>query len=187
MSHSVIGSSHVWAVNLILINTVLLLFLLGSAAYPVLPAPNFEIELRTRQDIYQSGSPVKVEFKITNLNRAGYYLLDWNTPFEGFYSQFFEVFKEEARLRYEGALKKHDLFSMENYVPLLGSSSIVVCLILNEAYDISNPGEYCVRLNSAFTDVRGMYDNMEGVDLGSGLEFTNIPLQTECLKFTVQQ
>src|SRR2546423_10764391 len=52
------------------------------------------------------GKPVVLRFSITNLSGAPLLLLEWNTPFEGWFSPFVEVTRDGVALPYHGPMVK---------------------------------------------------------------------------------
>ena len=129
-----------------------------------------------------------LQFEITNANKEDYYILDWHTPLEGFSSEFLEITRDGERVPYNGMLVKRGEPSEENYFPLLAGSTASTAVVLNDAYDVSKPGVYCVKLDTALMDFKMIDDEEEFKprELEDGFRFNSIPLSSDCVLFVVE-
>ena len=115
-----------------------------------------------------------IMFVLTNKSSStAYYVLKWNTPLEGFRSNFLRVYCNDKELAYEGIIAKRGNPDQSSYNLLLPGSSVSGSVYLGEAYDL-NPGMYRVELNTSLLDViedKGedfqphMINGFEGKDL----------------------
>ena len=128
-----------------------------------------------------------LQFELTNENKEDYYILNWHTPFEGFASEFLEISYEGKPVPYKGILVKRGNPSAENYLPLLAESTISTLVVLNEVYDVSRPGVYCVKLDTALMDYKMKIKGKElqPTKLEDGFS-SSIPLSSGCTLFVVE-
>lgn len=91
-------------------------------------------------------------FVLTNKSNVSQYVLKWNTPLEGFRSNFLKVYCNEEEVQYEGDIERRSNPEHDSYDLILPASSVSASVYLGEAYDLS-PGVYRVELNTVLMDV----------------------------------
>jgi hypothetical protein len=90
------------------------------------------------------GKPVVLRFSVTNDSAAPVLLLEWNTPFEGWFGPFVEVTRDGVALPYRGPMAKRGDPSADEYVRLLPRRSRSASVDLAQPFDLSAPGRYRV-------------------------------------------
>ena len=145
--------------------------------------------MRPTKLFYDHGEDVRLQFELINESKDDYYILDWNTPFEGFLSKFLDVALvtlETQQVKYIGRLVTRGHPSRKDYLRLLAGSTLKTTLLMNEAYDISSSGVYRVVFNTALKDVKTTQkgDNFDPSRFGTG--FKHIPLYTDIVIFIVR-
>ena len=114
---------------------------------------NFTSSISVDKERYNSGEEIKLSFKLVNNNKYDVYVLVWHTPLEGFLNNFLEVKHDGKELGYKGFLVKRGDPSEESYVLVIAGKSVDADVILNEAYDVTDPGHYTVKLLTELKDV----------------------------------
>lgn len=125
----------------------------------------FKAEISTSKSSYGPKENVELSFKLTNLNKEDLYVLKWQTPLEGFRNNYLDVQHDGESVQYKGILVKRGNPSAESYILVQAESTAEASVVLNEGYDISQPGNYRIRLDTALMDVR---QKSEGEELQPG-------------------
>ncbi len=135
------GRSPRWLVSMTLLTTAF-----GCAAQPlgcVLHAPA-EVVV---------GSPVPLRFVVTNQGRKALRLLEWNTPFEGWFGAYVEVTRDGVVLPYKGPTVKRGEPSADEYLRFAAGQARQVTVELSLPFDLSQPGLYRVQPRLTLHDV----------------------------------
>ena len=83
---------------------------------------------------------------------------------------------------YIGIMMKRGNPYIDDYTALRARTKVKASVILNEAYDISKPGLYIVKLDTALHDVQEMSDDFVPTKLG---RFNPISISTDAIVFIV--
>jgi hypothetical protein len=107
-----------------------------------LPSEN-EVELSVKmQPTYQTNKPAVVEYIFTNNTKKTLYVLDWNSPLEGFKNKIFQAYRDGKALEYNGPMVKRGNPAKDNYKEIKPGNSISAKLDLAKAYDLTQAGKY---------------------------------------------
>ncbi|HEX6703743.1 MAG TPA: hypothetical protein VF169_03200 [Albitalea sp.] len=90
------------------------------------------------------GKPVLLRFSVTNLSKGPVLLLEWNTPFEGWFGPFVEVSRDGVALPYRGPTVKRGDPAAQEYLRLLPGRGRTASVDLAQPFDLSVPGRYRV-------------------------------------------
>ncbi len=130
--------------------------LLGWLASPAVAAPRAGGGLMVRLDsdgyFGLTERPV-VGFTLSNRTAADVYLLRWQTPIDGIYTELFEVERDGEPVAYTGRHVKFGTPRAEDYVRVAAGASLSVMVDLAGSYDFSKSGEYSVRYHAFAQDV----------------------------------
>lgn len=106
----------------------------------------------TAKASYESDEPVRVKFDLANREDQDLYILTWYTPLEGLISDCLKVERDGERLSYDGLFAKRGEPTAENYVLVPARRKVSSVVDLNSAYDVSDPGNYSVALETEIRD-----------------------------------
>ena len=101
---------------------------------------------------YKSDEPVRVKFDLANREDQDLYILTWYTPLEGLISDCLRVERDGERLYYDGLLAKRGEPTRDNYLLVPARRKVSSVFDLNGAYDVSDPGNYSVALETEIRD-----------------------------------
>jgi Lysine-specific metallo-endopeptidase len=113
--------------------------------------PDLKARLTSKAS-YESDEPVRVKFDLANREDQDLYILTWYTPLEGLISDCLRVERDGVRLYYDGLLAKRGEPTRENYVLVPAGRKVSNVFDLNSAYDVSDPGNYSVALETEIRD-----------------------------------
>ena len=101
------------------------------------------------------GAQVPLRFAVTNQGRQALSLLEWNTPFEGWFGSYVEVTREGVVLPYRGPMLKRGESSADEYLRFSAGQSRRASVDLSLPFDLSQPGLYRVQPRITLHDVAG--------------------------------
>ncbi|MDP3821447.1 MAG: hypothetical protein Q8R33_08220 [Burkholderiales bacterium] len=101
------------------------------------------------------GEPVPLRFGVTNRGRLAVSLLEWNTPFEGWFGTYVEVTRDGVALPYRGPMRKRGDPSAGDYVRIGAGQTHRATVDLSLPFDLSLPGLYRVQPRITLHDVAG--------------------------------
>ena len=101
------------------------------------------------------GAPVPLRFVLTNQGRQALSLLEWNTPFEGWFGAYVEVTRDGVALPYRGPMLKRGDPSAGDYLRIGAGQTRRATVELSLPYDLSQPGLYRVQPRITLHDVAG--------------------------------
>jgi peptidyl-Lys metalloendopeptidase len=99
------------------------------------------------------GQAVPLTFTLRNPHRHGVYVLEWNTPFEGFLGMFVKIDGPAGELDYHGAMVKRGPPDASAYRRLKPGATLRKKINLAEVYKFDTPGTYRVRWTGQLHDV----------------------------------
>jgi hypothetical protein len=100
-----------------------------------------------------AGGPTGIRFQLTNRLDQPLWLLRWNTPFEGWRGTILSVSFQGQELPYQGPMVKRGDPIAADYMSLRAGESQIIGLDLSQAYDMSKPGLYTVKVAGGILDV----------------------------------
>ena len=101
------------------------------------------------------GAQVPLRFAVTNQGRQALSLLEWNTPFEGWFGSYVEVTRDGVVLPYRGPMLKRGEPSADEYLRFIAGQTRRVSVDLSLPFDLSQPGLYRVQPRITLHDVAG--------------------------------
>jgi hypothetical protein len=101
------------------------------------------------------GAPVPLRFVITNRGAGAVSLLEWNTPFEGWFGAYVEVTRDGVALPYRGPMLKRAEPSADEYLRFGAGQTRRATVDLSAPFDLSQPGLYRVQPRITLHDVSG--------------------------------
>lgn len=144
MRHKLVGS------------LLVVVILLGWAASPAAAAPRGRGGLVVRLDsdgYFGLTERPTVGFTLTNRTAVDLYLLRWQLPIDGIYTELFEVERDGEPVAYTGRHVKFGTPRAEDYVRVAAGASLSMLVDLAGSYDFSKSGEYSVRYHAFAQDV----------------------------------
>ena len=102
-----------------------------------------------------AGAPVPLRFAVTNRSAQALRLLEWNTPFEGWFGAYVEVTREGVPLPYRGPRLKRGDPSAGDYLRIGAGQTRRATVDLSLPFDLSLPGLFRVQPRITLHDVAG--------------------------------
>ncbi len=102
-----------------------------------------------------AGAPVPLRFVVTNRSAQALRLLEWNTPFEGWFGAYVEVTRDGIVLPYRGPMLKRGEPSADEYLSFGAAQTRRATVDLAQPFDLSQPGLYRVQARITLHDVAG--------------------------------
>jgi hypothetical protein len=100
-----------------------------------------------------AGGPTGIRFQLINRMEEPLSMLRWNTPFEGWRGTILSVSLQGRELPYHGPMVKRGDAVTGDYLRLRAGESQIIGLDLSQAYDLSKPGLYTVKVTGGVQDV----------------------------------
>lgn len=100
-----------------------------------------------------AGGPTGIRFQVINRMPEPLSMLRWNTPFEGWRGTILSVSLQGHELPYQGPMVKRGDPIAGDYMRLRAGESQIIGLDLSQAYDMSKPGLYTVKITGGVQDV----------------------------------
>ncbi len=91
-----------------------------------------------------AGQPVPMRFTLTNRGPAAVRVLNWATPFEGWFAPYVQVMRNGELLRYSGPMVKRGDPGADEYVSIAAGKSRHATVDLAQPFDFTQPGRYRV-------------------------------------------
>ncbi len=101
----------------------------------------------------EAGQPVTMRFTLTNRGTAAVRVLNWATPFEGWFGPYVQVMRDGALLGYAGPAVKRGDPGADEYVAIAAGRSRHASVDLAQPFDLSQPGRYRVTPRITLFDV----------------------------------
>lgn len=90
----------------------------------------------------RAGAAVPVTFALRSRHDTPMYVLEWNTPFEGFLGQFLKITGPQGPLDYHGAMVKRGPPDADAYRRIKANGVLKQKSNLAEVYKFDQPGSY---------------------------------------------
>jgi hypothetical protein len=101
-----------------------------------------------------AGGPTGIRFQLTNRLDKPLSMLRWNTPFEGWRGTILSLSLQGGQeVPYHGPMVKRGDPVMGDYMTLRAGESQIIGIDLSQAYDLSKPGLYTVKVTGGIQDV----------------------------------
>ena len=118
------------------------LVLTGDAALAA-AAPGLQCTLQAPARVVV-GQPVRLTFTLTNRGASPLRVLEWNTPFEGWFAPYVQVARDGNAVPYRGPVMKRGDPSADEYFSLAAGGARRADVDLALPFDLSVPGRYLV-------------------------------------------
>ena len=99
------------------------------------------------------GQPVPLQFTLANRGAVAVQVLEWGTPFEGWFAAYVEVSRDGVAVPYRGPMVKRGDPVLGEYVRIAAHRARRAEVDLAQPFDLSAPGVYRVRPRIALFDV----------------------------------
>lgn len=116
---------------------------IGNMAASAAPPGSLQCSLQAPARV-SAGQPVMLAFTVTNRSASPLRLLEWNTPFEGWFAPYVEVVRDGVAVTYHGPVMKRGDPSADEYFALAAGGSRRAEVDLALPFDLSVPGRYLV-------------------------------------------
>lgn len=100
-----------------------------------------------------AGRPVPLHFSLRNRSGHALRVLEWNTPFEGWFGAYLEVTRDGVALPYQGPMLKRGDPSADEYLGVRAGQRRRASVDLAQVFDLSIPGHYRVEPRITLFDV----------------------------------
>ena len=125
---------------------------IASTSLPVSAAPDLVCKLSAPGRV-EAGQPVPMRFTLTNRGHAAVRVLNWATPFEGWFGPYVQVLHNGNLLRYAGPMVKRGDPGADEYVTIAAGRSRHATVDLAQPFDFTAPGHYRVTPRITLFDV----------------------------------
>jgi hypothetical protein len=99
------------------------------------------------------GQAVMLQFTVANPGRTALHVLQWNTPFEGWFGSYVRVLRDGVEVPYRGPRLKRGDPSKSAYFRLRTGQSRRATVDLALPFDLTQPGHYRVEPQMTLFDV----------------------------------
>jgi len=100
------------------------------------------ISMEMRNIQYQKSDKLTIRFTFRNTTKNSVKLLKWNTPLEGFKSNFLNITHNGKKVAYIGKLVRRGEITKSDFITLNPNEVRTVILDLEKGYAIREPGKY---------------------------------------------
>ena len=102
-----------------------------------------------------TGESVPLRFSLANRGSVAVQVLEWGTPFEGWFAAYVEVLRDGVAVPYRGPMVKRGEPAADEYVRIAARRARHAEVDLAQPFDLSGPGVYRVRPRITLFDVMG--------------------------------
>lgn len=100
----------------------------------------------------RAGAAVPLTFELGNRGKKALYVLNWNTPLEGFFGRYLNVTGPQGELEYGGAMVKRAQPQREEYVILPPGGKVAKTVNLASVYEFKAAGSYRIEFTGRIAD-----------------------------------
>lgn len=118
----------------------------------VMKAENITCKIESSLRDYRATDRLTLKYTISNTTDKEINILKWNTPLEGINADIFNVLSGNERVVYTGRTIKRGKPQPEDYQAIMPDATISGEINLEEAYYISDAGDYSIELNAIILD-----------------------------------
>ena len=97
--------------------------------------------------------PLPLKMTLSNPGKQTLHVLNWHTPFEGFFSRYLKVTGPQGEIAYGGALVKRGQPQRDEYLSIAPRTSVTSSANLRDVYKFDVPGTYRVEYIGQLADV----------------------------------
>ncbi len=94
-----------------------------------------------------------ITVNFTNKGKTDAYMLSYNTPLEGLFSDCLEVLRDGKPVPYDGPIAKRSAPTKKEYVKIAAGKSVSMDVDVSTGYQVSVPGKYTVAYKGHVCDV----------------------------------
>ena len=124
------------------------------AAAGVMPADASPIHCRLALPAQAAWTaPLPLQMTLHNPGKQTLNVLNWHTPFEGFFSRYLKVTGPQGELAYGGALAKRGSPQRDEYLSIASGKSVTTSVDLRDVYKFDVAGIYRVEYIGQLADV----------------------------------
>lgn len=126
-----------------------------SLAAGVMPADAFPVNCQIALPAKVAWTaPITLQMTLHNAGKQTLNVLNWHTPFEGFFSRYLKVTGPQGELAYGGALVKRGSPERDEYLSIAAGKRATASVDLRDVYKFDVAGEYRVEYIGQLADVR---------------------------------
>lgn len=111
---------------------------------------NAKMVIKSKQS---SETPFWLKFEVLNKSGKNIYVLPYQTPLEGLFSDCLEVKRDGELVPYDGPLVKRHAPGPEDYIKIQPGGSVSTDVDISSCYQVSLKGDYEVALREGLPDV----------------------------------
>lgn len=111
----------------------------------------FDVSIESCKE-FKLGEEVSIGFSLTNNAKQDYFILTWNTPFQGVDSHQFKMIFKNEKIKYHGLRVKRLEPTPQSYILIKSGQTKRVSVIINESYYLEKPGTYSLTLMTHILD-----------------------------------
>ena len=101
---------------------------------------------------FNLGEEVAIRYCLTNTSKQDYFILTWNTPFQGVDSDQFKILFDNKKIKYDGIRMKRLEPTPQSYILISGGQTKRVSVNIHESYYFERPGTYTLTLMTCILD-----------------------------------
>jgi peptidyl-Lys metalloendopeptidase len=120
-----------------------------SASHAAAPGECLDVRLSSTAPIVNGDVDVHVDVAVTNVCRSAVQVLRWQLPSERMSGPLFRITRDDAPVRYTGALIKRVAPTAQDYVVIASGATLNYRVELTGHYDLSKNGRYAIEFQSA--------------------------------------
>ena len=116
-------------------------FGLGLAFSATAAAADIECRMSMPAKVTAKGN-IPLTFELVNKTKQTYNILNWDTPYEGFYGPYLQITGDGGEVEYRGRVVKRATPTREEYVSIKRGEKLAVTVNLAPVYDFKARGKY---------------------------------------------
>ena len=101
----------------------------------------------------ETNDPLPLKMTLSNTGKRPLHVLNWHTPFEGFFSRYLKVTGPQGELTYAGALVKRGVPQRDEYISIAPGKSVTASANLRDVYKLDVVGTYRIEYIGQLADV----------------------------------
>ncbi|MEP7154517.1 MAG: hypothetical protein ABI905_01995 [Betaproteobacteria bacterium] len=120
-------------------------FAILAAPPPALAAADIECRMSIPARVHSPAGAranIPLTFELANKTKKTYNILNWDTPFEGFYGPYLQITGPGGEVEYRGKVVKRGPPTREEYVSIKKGDRRAITINIAPAYDFKAPGKY---------------------------------------------
>lgn len=128
-------------------------FAVLAASPPARAVADIECRMSVPAKVPARGN-IPLTFELVNkTKKTTYNILNWDTPFEGFYGAYLQIAGPDGEVDYRGRVVKRGPPTREEYVSLKGGERRTITVNIAPAYDFKTRGKYEIVFAGKLFDV----------------------------------